>query len=373
MRTALFLTALLVATPALAQSAPDADAEPVVEGGGFTQVHLFVDTHCPHCAAAWEQLVPEVDARHVPLHLHVFPLAAGCNPTVPPRDSATRDAAARCLGARATVCAADTSAEREVFSAILDRVHVQRQPLTREWLDEIAPPLLGQEANLFRICMDNESHTRVDEDSRLGADLGVQGVPSVFIDVIDQPWVEVDRWDRLPEVLDGEPATSETFEPYVPELELILVATRKVKAGKRIKPKQVQAIQAPAGFFPDFILRGPGLPDLRATTTILPGQPLHEARVTLQGSAADTADVPVRAFGDVGQAQRTVVIVAADLPAGRVLTADTVLPIPMRTELADLLGCTAEAVCPDALEGVVGEVLAAPVFRSEALRPEMIQ
>jgi len=145
---------------------------------GDTQARVtvveFSDFECAHCLKFHEAVerVMRGSGDDVRVVFRHFPLDASCNPKVPSRVHQQA-----CLAADAAECAAEQGKFWEYHNVLFDN----QQELGREFLIAYAERL-GLDGQRFATCLgSNETRARVERDARLGAELGIDSTPTVFI------------------------------------------------------------------------------------------------------------------------------------------------------------------------------------------------
>lgn len=135
----------------------------------------FSDFECPFCRQLTPQLKHLVDASQGRIRLvhKAYPLDQSCHPAVDRemhKHSCKAEIMARCAGEQG----------KEKFWAMHDAIY------GLGWVDDDSlgelPTKLGLNSDQFQACLWNSAtKTRVQEDIKIGIDLGVRGTPMVFI------------------------------------------------------------------------------------------------------------------------------------------------------------------------------------------------
>jgi protein-disulfide isomerase/uncharacterized membrane protein len=134
----------------------------------------FSDFECGHCAAFHARLqeVLRRTAGNVRVVFRHFPLDSSCNPKVNSRFHPEA-----CLAAVASECAAEQGKFWEYHNLLFDN----QQRLGRESLIAYAKRV-ALDMDRFSTCLGSEqARARVERDARIGAELGVESTPTVFI------------------------------------------------------------------------------------------------------------------------------------------------------------------------------------------------
>jgi len=134
----------------------------------------FSAFECGHCAAfhtSLEDVLPRF-GQSVRVIFHHFPLDPACNPSM-----STSLHPRACLAAIAAECAA----EQHRFWQYQDLLFDNQQQLDRQFLLAYAGRL-GLDVARFTACLASpEARERVDRDAAIGAQLGIDSTPTLFI------------------------------------------------------------------------------------------------------------------------------------------------------------------------------------------------